>query len=135
MKRLSWGRLALSPGRRRIVRKWKSPPLLAYHVYCYGEYCCTAVLPLWIGRYVLLHCCCCAAVVGRSVGGWWVVGARWVAARSLPEMAGGRTKNKPSPVPCRGSSNLENLQMLLAHRYTAVCAAALLYCCCGLVGG
>ena len=52
----------------------------------------TAVLPLWIGRCLLLHCCC-IAVVGWSVGGWWVAGAWWVAAHSLPEMAGGCKKN------------------------------------------
>ena len=48
------------------------------------------VLPLWVGRYVLLLHCCCTAVVGRF--GEWVVGARWVATRSLPELSGDRKK-------------------------------------------
>ena len=50
MKSLSRGRLALSPGKWRIVRKCKSHPAPAS--------CRTAVLPLWIGRDVLRHCCC-----------------------------------------------------------------------------
>ena len=97
--------------------------------------CC--VLPLGIGRHVLLHCCC-SAEVGRSVGAWWAVGARWWrlarSLRSPPEIVGVRKKERtfrrflPRPKSSRTS------QMLLAYRYTAVPAAALLYCCSGLVG-
>ena len=64
MKSLSRGRLALSPGRWRIVRKCKpgpAPGAQKYRFFC--AYCRIAVLPLWMGRYVLLHCCCCTAVL------------------------------------------------------------------------
>ena len=72
------GRLALSPGRRRIVRKCKSPPHQA--LYCY---CCTAdwgLCPVCC-RWGLVGTYCCTAVsvlvVGRSVGGRWAVSSRW----------------------------------------------------------
>ena len=65
-------------------------------LWCVLLRCC--VLPLWISLYVLLQCC--TAVVGRSVGVWWVVGARWVAARSLPKMPGGREKTNHPATTC-----------------------------------
>ena len=68
-------RLALSPGRWRIVRTCKCHTAPGVpQVYRCRAYCRTAVLPLWIGWYVLLHCCCTAVVVAWSVGGGWMVG-------------------------------------------------------------
>ena len=86
MKRLSRGRLALSPGKADNSNKVEIPTqVLAYQVYCCGAHCCSAVCC----RYGLVGTYCCTAVVlllwvGRWLGGeWWVVGARWVTDRSL----------------------------------------------------
>ena len=83
-------------------------PLLSRWLRCHScsAYCRTAVLPLWIGRHVLLHCCYPAVVVGWSVGGWWVVdggwvvGAWWVAARSRSTRwrRGSEKQNEPPRV-------------------------------------
>ena len=95
--------------------------------YCCCPCCCSAVLPLWIGRYVMLHCCY-TAVVGWSLGGWWVVGAWWVAARLPPEMAEGRTK-KTAPL-LTGSSRRKNRPTspcLPVCCRPCCCTAAMLY--------
>ena len=51
----------------------------------------------------------------EQVGGW-VVGARWVAARSLPEMAGGRKNKRISSRFLPGPQDSTNNQKLLAHQ-------------------
>lgn len=58
--------------------------------------CRNAVLPLWIGRYVLLYCC-------WSVGGWWVVGARCGGGSlalqdRFPRWRGFAKENELSPI-------------------------------------
>ena len=56
------------------------------------------MLPLWIGRYVLLHCCCTAVMVGWSMGGWWVMGGGCLVgggSLAIHEMAEGNKTTKP----------------------------------------
>ena len=119
MTSVSRGRLVLSPGTWRIVKKCESYPAPGVpQVYRSGTYCRTAVLPLWIGRYVLLHCYCTAVVVGWSVGGSWVVGAWCVAARSRSTRWRGVVNNEPLRVSYRaaGSQDSGTNQILLAYR-------------------
>ena len=73
-----WVTARALPEKVESRNKVQIPPssLRTTQLYRCGAYCRTsAVLPLWIGRYVLLHCCCKAVVVDWSVDEWWVVGA------------------------------------------------------------
>ena len=104
MKSLSRERLALSPGRWRIVRKCKPHPAPGVpQVYRCGAYCCTAVVD-WSARAAprLLYCC-----GGRLVGGW-VVGAWWVAARSRSTRWRGVVKRQTSRVSYRAAGSQDS---------------------------
>ena len=133
IKSLSGGRLALSPGRWRIVRKCKSHPapgvpqctavvaavLLCCRCGLVGTYCSTAVVLLWwwVGRWV-------DGVGGCVVGG---------GSLAIHEMAGGRkTTNLPafltvlrvlkSPESIKCSSRNGVPPYILLHCCTAVVA-------------
>ena len=128
MKSLSRGRLALSPGRWRIVRKCKSHPAPGVpQVYRCGACCCAAVVD-WSVRTAPLPLT--TVMVGWSVGGGCLVGGGSLA---IHEMTGGRkTTNLPAfftvlrvlktPEPTKYSSRSGIPRYILLHCCTAVVA-------------
>ena len=129
VKRLSRGRLSLSPGRRRIVRKCKSPSsssrtrctavvhaaaLLCCRCGSVGASCCTVVVVVWW--------------VGRWIGdGWWVLGG-WRLDR-LPRWRGRVEKITNLLSFLIGPSRLVNQQnspRVPVYCHTYCCTAVLL---------